>query len=126
METKRIFRHRGGVVLGSMWGGGRGYYPASMIEGEFEREEEVTKAAQPLLESGALDSGMGFESLLGAVIAIEEVERTIGGHEKSIGYDFVPVVPEALAYTDEGSKLASEMLDYCQEDGFSYFNSTVK
>lgn len=126
MEKVRFSVHRGGVVLGNLWGGGRGYYPAAIIAGEFERGEEITMEAAKMLDTGALDSGMGYESLMGAVLAIEEIERTSEGHTKSIGMDFVPVVPRNLQHTKEGQKLAAEMLEWIEGDGFHYYQDSIK
>ena len=61
-----------GLVYGKNWGGGFGAYASREIR-------EKTKAgllvrAKADLKSGALDSGMGFEFLAGALLDIEEIE----------------------------------------------------
>ena len=61
-----------GLVLGNMWGGGTGSYPARMIKAKTRKE--LIETATKMLKDGSLDSGMGFESLKGALIDIEEIE----------------------------------------------------
>jgi len=67
MEKKFTFT---GVVLGNHWGGGKGSYPST----EFiaSSEEEGIEKAEKMLEEGSLDSGMGYESLIGALLDIKE------------------------------------------------------
>lgn len=67
-----------GIVLGNLWGGGRASYPARELHGKTERE--LLEKAHSALSDGSLDSGMGYESLIGALLTIEETEtRNIGG-----------------------------------------------
>ena len=61
-----------GLVYGNYWGGGRGAYPSESFEGHSSLEALMAKARK-MLKSGALDSGMGFESLIGAYLVVEEV-----------------------------------------------------
>ena len=61
-----------GLVYGKLWGGGFGAYESREVRA-------ITKAkllsqAKKDLKSGALDSGMGFEYLKGALLNIKEVE----------------------------------------------------
>ena len=65
MKTKF---HSKGFVLGNYWGGGKGSYPARRINAD--TKEELLETANAMLKSGALDSGMGYESLIGAVLII--------------------------------------------------------
>lgn len=62
-----------GLVLGRYWGGGVGAYESQKINGE--TREEVLKKAEEMLKDGSLDGGMGFESLKGAILEIEEIEK---------------------------------------------------
>ena len=61
-----------GIVWGNAWGGGKLGYQARQLESESLKDlrKEITKA----LGDGSLDSGMGFESLVGAVMEICETE----------------------------------------------------
>ena len=61
-----------GFVLGNCWGGGVLSYPAEKLQADTKKE--LVKEANKLLKSGGLDSGMGFESLKGAILEIEEIE----------------------------------------------------
>src|SRR3989344_27203 len=63
-----------GIVYGHFWGGGKGGYSARKFEAD--SKEELIKKCNEALEDGSLDSGMGYESLIGALINIE-IETTI-------------------------------------------------
>ena len=67
-----------GLVFGNLWGGGRGSYPARQLHAE-TLEDLVKQAIDGL--NGSLDSGMGFERLLGAVLFITK-KTTITVSEK--------------------------------------------
>lgn len=62
-----------GFVLGNLWGsgsrGGTGAYPARMIVGDDEKN--ALEMAENMLQSGQLDSGMGYEHLIGALLYVE-------------------------------------------------------
>lgn len=67
-----------GVVLGKLWGGGAGYYPARKYRNASlsKLKAEVSKD----FKSGGLDSGMGFEKLMGAIMYITKHEsKNING-----------------------------------------------
>lgn len=59
-----------GIVLGNYWGGGSGLYKATTFHSDISIEDLIEQNKKAL-ESGALDSGMGYESLIGALITIE-------------------------------------------------------
>jgi hypothetical protein len=56
-----------GIVLGNFWGGGSGSYPARPLNDT--TLEGLMKQANDGLD-GSLDSGMGYESLIGAMLNI--------------------------------------------------------
>lgn len=56
-----------GLVFGNFWGGGRGSYPARKLHAE-TLEDLVKQAIDGL--NGSLDSGMGYESLIGAMLFV--------------------------------------------------------
>ncbi len=56
-----------GLVYGKFWGGGEGSYQARKIEG-YSKEYIIEQAEKGL--DGSLDAGMGYESLLGAILDI--------------------------------------------------------
>jgi hypothetical protein len=66
---KKITYTAKGTVLGNHWGGGRGAYPTTIITGN--SIEEIQEKAEKALKDGSLDSGMGYESLIGAVLDVE-------------------------------------------------------
>ena len=71
-----------GLVYGNYWGGGRGAYKAEPLSAD-SREQLLEKAKEGIVE-GWLDKGMGFESLLGAVLNVVETEMvTKNGKEYS-------------------------------------------
>ena len=57
-----------GLVLGNLWGGGKAAYPAAKLEGP--NRTALLIEAETRLANGSLDSGMGFESLCGALLEI--------------------------------------------------------
>jgi hypothetical protein len=59
-----------GRVLGNYWGGGSGSYAATSFHSDISKEDLI-KQNEEALKSGALDSGMGYESLIGALLIIE-------------------------------------------------------
>lgn len=63
-----------GLVLGNTWGGGRGTYATVPLQSDSKKE--LLAEANKLLVEGKLDNGMGFESLVGAVLSIRK-ETTI-------------------------------------------------
>lgn len=69
-----------GTVAGKMWGGGVGAYPSKHYSSDTieDLREQITKD----FESGALDSGFGFERLVAANIdVIEELTLEIEGRD---------------------------------------------
>jgi hypothetical protein len=70
MEKKKSYKATG-FVLGNYWGGGQGAYPT--INFEADTKEALMDKANVALKDGSIDSGMGYESLIGAVLDITEV-----------------------------------------------------
>lgn len=65
---KRVSYKSTGYVLGNYWGGGTGAYPSKVLTAD--SKEELLEKAKKSLSDGSLDSGMGYESLIGAVLNI--------------------------------------------------------
>lgn len=92
-----------GIVLGNLWGGGSGGYPAIEINANSLRE--LREEIEEQLASGSLDSGMGFENLIGALMVIDTRDsRKIDGkifvaHDYNDEFfgDITPEQEEALA-----------------------------
>jgi hypothetical protein len=59
-----------GAVLGNYWGGGAGYYASAYSGREFDTKKKAIKFLDDMLKDGSLDSGMGYESLIGYMIPI--------------------------------------------------------
>jgi len=67
-----------GIVLGNCWGGGIGGYPAKKFIADSKKN--LDKRINAGIADGSIDSGMGFESIIGAMMCVETVdERTIDG-----------------------------------------------
>lgn len=62
-----------GFVLGNYWGGGRGSYKAVTIE-HYDLDH-LNKVINEKLLDGSLDSGMGYESLIGAIYDITVIRK---------------------------------------------------
>jgi hypothetical protein len=75
MKIKYKYKSNG-IVIGHLWGGGIGTYPAVKLDG-FESGEELLKEAERQLKEGSLDSGMGYEKLIGAALNIFEEKSII-------------------------------------------------
>ena len=62
-----------GLCVGNLWGGGIGAYPTERYSSEKIENliDEITKD----IESGAIDSGMGFESIKGALMQITTIRK---------------------------------------------------
>lgn len=76
--TKLKYKYNAnGYVLGNLWGGGKGYYPARQYSNtSLVKLKQIIKKD---FKSGALDSGMGYEKLTGALMNITVISsRKIG------------------------------------------------
>jgi hypothetical protein len=58
-----------GLVFGNYWGGGKGAYGARPLSAD--TKEELLKCAKDGLD-GSLDAGMGYESLIGALLCVKK------------------------------------------------------
>ena len=68
METK-ISYHAEGFLLGNLWGGGKGAYPTIKLTSD--SIYGIRELAENALSDGSLDSGMGYQSLIGAILNVE-------------------------------------------------------
>jgi len=64
-----------GIVLGNTWDGGSGGYNTVQITAD--TKEELLKIANEKLNDGSLDSGMGFQRLIGAKLMITKTETIV-------------------------------------------------
>lgn len=72
---KKISYKAKGSVLGNMWGGGSGSYPTKTITAD-TFGGLISKATE-MLNDGSLDSGMGFESLIGGKLHITKTTTIV-------------------------------------------------
>ncbi len=86
-----------GWVWGRTWDGGQIGYPA--IRFVSKSYQEVNDKAREGLQDGSLDSGFGFESLVGALLCVVKSE-TISVDEKEFVRDEV-LEPIRLGELDE-------------------------
>jgi hypothetical protein len=73
MKATERFESRG-LVYGNLWGGGQGAYKAKRLQAK-TREELLEQALKGL--DGSLDGGMGFESLIGALLEIKKITTIV-------------------------------------------------
>lgn len=74
LEIKKTY-HSTGFVLGNYWGGGQGSYPCTYFESD--NLDDLIEQNKLALQNGKLDSGMGYESLIGAKLIITTVSTII-------------------------------------------------
>lgn len=88
-----------GKVLGKLWGGGLGGYPARDYTND--NKEALIKEIEKDFKSGGLDSGMGFESLVAAVMTITTVECVEIDGKKYVSRDFEEITFGDAKYVNE-------------------------
>ena len=98
---KRYYRISG-FVYGRLWSGGKGAYKAEQYEGKNLKALMIEIKRD--LKSGALNGGMGFESLIGAILKIETIE-TINRkgkefHNSEYCIEFIGSLTEEEEYLD--------------------------
>jgi hypothetical protein len=68
-----------GAVYGNFWGGVSSSYPSITIEGG--TLDEIKHKANKALEDGSIDSGIGYESIKGALLNVVEITTIdVEGH----------------------------------------------
>lgn len=60
-----------GLVYGNTWGGGKCGYQSKELKAN--TREELLQQATKGIENGSLDSGMGYESIIGAALVITKI-----------------------------------------------------
>ena len=91
-----------GIVLGNCWGSGVCSYAAHTLTAT--NRASLVQQIENGIKDGSLDSGMGFESLIGAAMMIDEIDsREIDGkafvahdYESEIFGDVTPEQEEML------------------------------
>ena len=96
-----------GFVYGYCWGGGEGAYKMKNITAN-SLDELLTKANNGIAD-GSLDGGMGFESLVGAMMLIKEETKTFIEGKPYINTEY------SVEFVGE---LNDEQLDFLNEIDF--------
>jgi len=92
-----------GFVLGNYWGEESGAYPTIYFEAD--TREALLAEAKVALDNGSIVSGMGFESLIGAVLSIKQ--------ETSIEIDDDEYVNEKL-YLEFIGEMTNEQIEFLE------------
>ena len=71
---KKVSYSSTGLVYGTFWGGGEGAYGARELQADTKKD--LIKQANDGLD-GSLDSGMGFERLIGALLNVEKTTTIV-------------------------------------------------
>jgi len=107
MKVKTYYKIKG-HVFGNYWGGGKGVYKSESYEGD--NLEKLMEEIKYDLATGRLDSGMGYESLIGAILQIETIETIIVKGKKYSNSDYyIEFIGEL---TEEEEELLIDVLDY--------------
>jgi hypothetical protein len=61
-----------GYVYGKYWGGGESAYKALNLS--FETREELVKHLSELKSFNELDSGLGYQEVIGGIYAVQEIK----------------------------------------------------
>lgn len=96
-----------GFVYGKLWGGGEGAYPAVELR-DYTSFSKLLKDARLRLSDGSLDSGMGYEKLLGALLTIKTEEKVVIGDKTYTHTDYDGVMIGTLDCSQAG--LLEEMI----------------
>lgn len=80
-----------GLVFGNYWGGGKGAFQSTPITAS--SRAEIIAQAEKMLDDGSLDGGMGYESLNGAILDVQETKTVeVNGEvfsKQSSQYEFI-------------------------------------
>lgn len=71
--NKKVTYNASGLCYGAFWGGGEGSYKAIDFNG-YESIDKLREDINAAVKSGAIDSGMGFQTMIGAGMNIIKVK----------------------------------------------------
>ena len=98
-----------GVCLGNLWGGGEGSYPARKYSND--NLKKLIAEIKKDVKSGGIDSGMGFQSMIGALMAITTITtKTIEGK------DFINEEEDCVLF----GKLTETQKEFLDDSLFSF------
>ena len=95
-----------GIVIGNNWGGGVSGYAANQYFSN--NKSKILKTLRENFKSGALDGGMGFESLIGAIVTVTTIETLIIKGKK-----FVARQDEEVRFGNKMTDSEVEFLEDC-------------
>ena len=72
--AKKSFTAKG-YVLGNYWGGGSGAYPT--IKFQASTAKKIQSDIEKAFKDGSIDSGMGYESLKGAILEVTQTTTIV-------------------------------------------------
>jgi hypothetical protein len=98
-----------GIVLGNYWGGGKGSFAATKFSSNISKEDLIEQNKKAL-ENGSLDSGMGYESLIGALITIKTTSTIIYEGKEFINDEYEDLFIGNL--TEEEQEFLNEVKNY--------------
>ena len=75
-----------GYVVGNCWGGGRCGYASRGVEAKTLKK--LNEKINSSIEDGTLDSGMGYESVIGAVMLIKTIDTISHNNKKFCRRDY--------------------------------------
>lgn len=104
MKTKYIGK---GLVYGNYWGGGKGCYSSNVLYAD--TKEAIIEQTQADIEDGSLDGGMGYESLIAAILTITKLRTTIIDGDEFTNTSSETVIVGDV--TEEEKKFLNECLE---------------
>jgi hypothetical protein len=75
IQDRKTYYKAKGYVYGHLWGGEEGIYPSEVLYGD--DIDKLKDEIKEKIEDGSLDSGMGYQKLVGALIEITKYEDIV-------------------------------------------------
>lgn len=75
-----------GYCIGNAWGGGRIAYQS--VEYKADTMEELKVKVDKGIENGSIDSGMGFESVVGALMFVTKEKSILIGTDTYVNFTY--------------------------------------
>lgn len=98
MEKKFTYVAKG-FVLGTTWLDTKGAYPTKLVKGN--SIEEIESKINHMIETNVLDNGMGFKSLIGALMTIRTTTEIIVEGDRYINTKYDDNFYGTLTYDEE-------------------------
>lgn len=75
IQDKKTYYKAQGYVYGLLWGGGEGTYPSREIKSD--NIDDLREQIMNGINNGSLDSGMGYQRLIGALMDITTITEIV-------------------------------------------------